>query len=159
MTVPSWNDIALVWDPVSGMADLSVVNGDLAMDTTLATATIISLFCDRLAEAGDALPDDTGDHRGWPGDTPLPGQPATAPADMIGSRLWLLASALQTRETLRRAESYARESLAWMVRDGLATSIEAQASYPAQPPNALFLVVTIHLPDRTTLRLPLTLGG
>lgn len=139
-------DIALVWDPANGRADfaMNASGTDLLMDDGLHTAVIISLFCDRLADAADIIPDRTGDRRGWPGDTPLPN--ATDPIrgiDLTGSRLWLLAAALQVPETLRRAEKYAQEALQWMIDDGIAGSVAATAIFPAAPLNALELTIAI----------------
>jgi phage gp46-like protein len=127
-------DLALAWNAASGTADLAMnpQGIDLLTDDGLETAIIISLFTDRLANPGDAIPDGTTDHRGWWGDMPIDvndqGRP---PADLIGSRLWLLENGSQVPETLRRAETYAREALAWMIEDGVAGSVTATASFPA----------------------------
>ncbi|WP_428485941.1 phage GP46 family protein [Rhodopila sp.] len=139
-------DIALIWDPVNGRADFAVAGGDLVMDQGLATAVIISLFCDGLADPGDAIPDGTLDRRGWWGDTPLPNatDPTAGGIDLTGSKLWLLARALQTQETLNQAQSYAQAALAWMITDGIAGSIDATAVFPATPPNALELSIDIY---------------
>ncbi len=125
------NDIALVWDPATGLADLAMSGPDLQMDHGLTTAAIISLFCDRLAEPGDVIPDGTDDPRGWWGDAPLPTASDAQGQDLTGSRLWLLARAKQLPETLRQAESYAREALAWMIEDRVASAIDAAATFPA----------------------------
>ena len=140
-------DIALIWNPANGRADFAMdaTGTDLLMDDGLQTSVIISLFCDRLADAADTIPDGTADRRGWWGDTPLPN--VTDPAgglDLTGSRLWLLARALQVTETLRKAETYAKESLQWMIDDGVAGSVTASAIFPASPPNALELTVSIN---------------
>lgn len=137
-------DIALIWDPANGRADFAVVDGDLAMDEGLGTAVIISLFCDRVAESGDVIPDGSDDPRGWWGDTPLPNQTdLPGGIDLTGSRLWLLARSLQVTETLRKAESYAREALQWMIDDGIAGSVTASAVFPAAPQNAMELTIVI----------------
>lgn len=124
-------DIALIWDPVRGRADMAMAGPDLATDAGLETAVIVSLFTDRLAAEGDAIPDGTADRRGWWGDMPID---ATAqgvtPPDLIGSRLWLLDRALQTQQTLQLAETYAKEALQWMLDDGVAGSVTATASFP-----------------------------
>ena len=125
-------DVALIWNNRSGSADFDLVNGDLATDPGLQTALIISLFSDRLAAAGDVLPDNSSDRRGFWGDLPVdPAAQAAGPsaADLTGSRLWLLDRALQTQETLRLAESYAEEALAWMVSDGVVGRVTALASF------------------------------
>ncbi len=127
-------DIALLWDPVQGIADMALSGPDLQTDSGLRTAVIISLFTDRQAEPGDVIPDGSTDPRGWWGDMPIAASQQDSPpasTDFIGSRLWLLDRALQTNETLRRAESYAQEALAWMTAAGVAGSITAAASFPA----------------------------
>ena len=99
-------DIALHFDPIAFACDYAVAAGDLAADNGLKTAVLISLFTDRLAAADDEIPDGTEDRRGWWGDMPADGSaPSGAPPDPIGSRLWLLARAKQSAETLNRAST------------------------------------------------------
>jgi phage gp46-like protein len=157
--VVNQGDIALVWDAANGRADfaMNATGTDLLLDQGLYTAVVVSLFCDRLADAADTIPDGTTDRRGWWGDTPssegravraIPNAPDPAAAHgLTGSRLWLLARALQLPETLRQAESYAQEALQWMIDDGVAGSVTASASFPATPPNALELSITIEQDD------------
>lgn len=57
--------------------------------------------------------------------------PLDIAGDRIGSRLWLLKREKQLPETLRRAEDYAREALAWLVTDGLAASVTVAAEWAA----------------------------
>ena len=125
-------DIALVWNPLLGEADLQIVNGDLLIDQGLQTASIISLFSDALAQPGDEIPDGSADRRGYWGDMPADpaNQDASTPPDYTGSRLWLIDRGLQTAVTLTNAQSYADESLAWMPTDGVAGSVAATATYP-----------------------------
>lgn len=102
--------------------DWSIAGGDLLADDGLDTAVAISLWTDRLADADDVLPDGSGDRRGWWGDAYLAplanGQP-----DRIGSRLWLLARALQSLEAARQAQAYVQEALRWLVDDGVAAGV------------------------------------
>ena len=113
-------DIALVWDPDLQCADLAIVDGDLAVDQGLQTAVILSLFTDRLAAPDDALPTSDPNRRGWWGDDP---------ADPMGSRLWLLKRAKAIEETRQRAMEYCRESLAWMIEDGVAQKVTVSAQW------------------------------
>lgn len=124
-------DLALVWNGATGDADLALLGPDFQTDDGLETAVLISLFTDAPAQPGDVIPDGTNDRRGWWGDMPVDtaAQTGTPPA-VTGSRLWLLANALLTAETLRRAESYALEALAWMKRDGVAGAVTAVATSP-----------------------------
>lgn len=132
-------DIALAWDPLLARADIAVANGDLVRDDGLRTAVLISLFTDTLARPDDEIPDGTDDRRGWWGDTPVDGETA----DPIGSRLWLLARAKRTEETRRRAETYARDALAWMVTDGVAAAVAVSAVWAGDRGDQLHLTVTI----------------
>ena len=146
-------DIALVWDPVNGRADFAIANGDLLMDAGLHTSVILSLFCDRLAAAGDAISDGTDDRRGWWADTPLPGaSDPTGGLDLTGSRLWLLARALQTQETLNRARSYAREALQWMIDDGAASAVVVIGDWQGDGGEVLALQITVTAPDTSVSR-------
>lgn len=82
----------------------------------LATAILISLFTDRVANPDDVIPDGTSDPRGWWGDA---GE--TTP---IGSRLWLLTREKQTQETLQRAYDYIVEALQWLIDDGVVAKFD-----------------------------------
>lgn len=124
-------DVALVWNNQTGTADFAMAGPDLQADAGLETAVILSLFVDRQAAEGDAIPDGSGDPRGWWGDAPIDATPTTGNTpDRIGSRLWLLDRARAITDTLRRAEAYAREALHWIVEDGVAGSIAVTASFP-----------------------------
>jgi phage gp46-like protein len=118
--------IALSWNPTAAGADIALTPaGAIAGDDGLTSCVILSLFLDARARPDDELPDSAGgDRRGWLGD-------AFAATDRIGSRLWLLTRAKQTEETRRRAEDYAAEALAWLVEDGLATSVSVTAEWVA----------------------------
>ena len=110
--------------PVDGEyfgGDLVMDGGDLAQDSGLNTAILISLFTDRRANPSDELPDPAGSRRGWWGDA------ENGDGDLIGSRLWLLSRRKATPETRRLFEEYTREALAWMVSDGVADRIDVSA--------------------------------
>jgi phage gp46-like protein len=123
-------DVALVWNSETGTADLAMNGPDLQMDAGLQTPVILSLFTDQLADAADWIPDGTTNRRGYWGDAPLPNVPEQGKSYLIGSKLWLLDRALQTQDTLNRAESYARQALQWMIDDGVVGSLTATASFP-----------------------------
>lgn len=115
--------IGLTWNTAAGAADvLLAASGGLGSDDGLTSAVILSLFLDSRASADDRV--DDGDRRGWVGD-------AFAPADRMGSRLWLLRREKQTEETRRRAEDYATEALAWLTASGLATSVAVTGAWVA----------------------------
>ena len=148
-SVPSGIDIALIWDDANGRCDFAIDpgTGDLLLDSDgIASAILISLFCDRQAESGDVLPDGTGDPRGWWGDMPLPNaSDPTGGADLTGSRLYQLANALRTTDNLRRAEAFVKESLQWGIDDEVFTSVTVTATYPRVPANALFIQGSVAL--------------
>jgi len=100
---------------------MALVDGDLATDAGLMTATILSFFTDRRALPEDVLPDGTSDRRGWWADA-YNDRP-------YGSRLWLLHREKEQDEVLRRAKEYAEEALAWMVEDGVAAAVEVEAEH------------------------------
>jgi len=122
--------------------DLAIAGNDLRTVQGLSTAILISLFTDRRAEDDDELPLGTTDRRGWWGDAF-----ADVSGDRIGSRLWLLRRAKQTQQTLNRAKEYAHEALAWLIDDGVATSLQIAASNAGNA--ILSLEISITLPDGT----------
>ena len=95
--------------------------GDLAREDTLTTAVMLSLLCDRTAQAHEV--DAGGDRRGWWADAFAVANADAAGTDAIGSRLWLLAREKQIPETLERLRAYIREALQWLVEDGLADDL------------------------------------
>lgn len=136
------SDLALRWNSTDLTADIAVEANDVARDEGLETAVLLSLFLDRRAEERDPLPDEQTDWRGWWADA-LP----VVDGDRIGSRLWLLARAKQTTETLSRAQEYAAEALAWLTEDLVAEKVEVSASYPRG--GMLGLTVSIYRPGQT----------
>lgn len=111
-------DIALFQIAPGDDYDLAFFNGDFVPDDSLRTAVFVSLFTDK--EYPDAA---DGDRRGWWGDAL-----AAVPGDRIGSLLWLLQRELITPETNARAEGYAKDALAWMLADGVASSVKCTAT-------------------------------
>lgn len=133
-------DVALVWDAELVSADWSIQGeGDVLLAPPLETAVFVSLFTDRRAGRDDLLPPGETDPRGWWAEM-LDDKP-------IGSRLWLLRRAKRLPETLRLAQDYIRESLAWMIEEGLAVRIEVAADWAAR--SRIAAVITIHRADGT----------
>lgn len=124
--------------------DLVLDYGDLALEDGLITAVLISLFTDRRAEPGDVLPDAASGPRGWWGDG------LNKDGDLIGSRLWLLEREKVTPETRQRYEDYARESLAWLLTDGLAKAVDVSAAWGQG--GLLILSVDITRPDNVHVK-------
>lgn len=134
-------DFALFWDTDAFAVDVAIVANDLARDAGLETAVSLSLFTDRRAEDGDVLPAFETDRRGWWAD-----DVAAVEGDRFGSRLWMLARAPATQDTLARAEEYAREALRWLVDDQVAERVEATAVVPRA--GILGLLIAIYRPGR-----------
>lgn len=118
-------DLALRWDVDELVADLAVEANDLATETTLKTAVLLSLFLDRRADDGDQLPPGETERRGWWADA----APVVA-GDRIGSRLWLLAREKGAATVRARAEKFAREALQWLIDDRVAERLEVAADFP-----------------------------
>jgi len=122
--------------------DVGVACGDLIVGNDLSTAIYLSLFTDRRASPDDRIPDGT-DPRGWWGDAIV--------GDYMGSRLWLLERSRNVSETLRLAQDYAKESLKWLVTDGVIKSFTVTAVAVGSCDKTLLLTVQIYKPDGKTL--------
>lgn len=128
-------DLALVLSPDGTRFDLAVDGYDLATESGLRSALILSLYTDRRAEPDDVLPDGSANRRGWWADPKL------------GSRLWLLARSKETDDVLSRAREYASEALAWMLEEKIVRAVDVRAEWIRR--GVLALTVTITLSDRT----------
>ena len=111
-----------------------VTGADLATDAPLVDVVLIALASDRRARASDDVPAGAS-RRGWWASGP----------DGFGSRLWLLAGAKLTPATLRTAEDYASEALAFIVAAGIASAVTPSAVRLAS--GTLGLVISIARPD------------
>ncbi len=110
-------DIALAYDPINRRCDVVFNGSDFALDTTPASAVLMSTFADRRAHTDDPLTDAVPDwsnpsslvaRRGWCGDF------LSAAGGLVGSRLWLLGRRKATEATRKDAEGYAVEAYAWL---------------------------------------------
>lgn len=120
--------------------DMLIVDNDLATDEGLQTAIIMSLFSDARIDA-DEVEDGIKDRRGWWGDE----FPDTE-GDAIGSKLWLLDRSKIIQETLNRAEQFATDALQWMIDDGVADSITAQAVFDVN--QSMVLTILVYQPGQ-----------
>jgi phage gp46-like protein len=134
-------DVQISFD---GFFDIGLSGADLAKDDGLRTAVVVSLFTDRRADPDDPLPDGSDDRRGWWADAY-----ADVDNDLIGSKLWLLSRAKQTRETARKIETYARESLKWLIDDGVAGAVSVSAEWLRM--GVLAMEIEIKRPDGSRL--------
>lgn len=99
-----------LWLTVNG----TQVNASSQLDP-LTRAVVISLFTHRRAD-----PDDNADvPMGWWGDT----WPMVA-NDRYGSKLWLLQRSKLTNALVNTVRTYIRESLQWMLDDGVVFRID-----------------------------------
>jgi phage gp46-like protein len=114
----------------------------VALEGTLNTAVILSLFTDRRASEDDALPRGQTDRRGWVGESFL-SDAFDSNVDAWGSALWLLSGKV-TSDVLEQARFAAQEALAWLVRDGLASRIEVTAQWVGERGDRLALRPTIY---------------
>lgn len=97
----------------------------IALEPTLQTAIILSLFTDRRAGPDDVLPAGVTDRRGWVGEA------FVGDGNPWGSHLWLVRAGKATNDVLERARFAAQESLAWMVETGVATRVVVTAEWVA----------------------------
>lgn len=96
-------------------ADIVVEGGDLRADRGLRTAALVSVFCD--ARANDDEVDAGADPRGWWADGEW------------GSKLWLLARAKRTQDTLERARGYGTRAFDWMLEQGVSQRVDVGTGY------------------------------
>jgi phage gp46-like protein len=118
---------------------------NLYSDELLYTAVMISLFTRRLAGPGDVLPDPRGPRHGWWGDAF-----EKIPAHRLGSRLWLLQRSKTTQSVLNLARDYAKESLQWLIDDGVAGLIDVAVE--RQDSDRLAFRVAVTRPDDVASR-------
>ncbi len=116
------SDLRLAFDGLE--TDLVLEDDDVARDEGLETAILISLFTDRWVDQAQ-LPQGETDPRGWWADLLN-----DDPSDEIGSRLWTLARAKPTGETLESAREFATEALQWLLDDGIASAVAVTTEYP-----------------------------
>lgn len=116
-------DLALTYNPEIGMLDIAIDGADLLAEDTLASAVMLSLLCDRTAQAHEV--DAGGDRRGWWADAY-----ADIEGDAFGSRLWLLGRSKQLPAAVQQARAFIAEALQWLVTDGLVKAVEVTAFIP-----------------------------
>ncbi|NKB37848.1 MAG: hypothetical protein GKR93_11880 [Gammaproteobacteria bacterium] len=137
--------------------DYQLKTSQLEADDGLATAVILSLFTNRLANDDDVLPNGSDDKRGWWADA----YPDIA-GDNIGSRLWLLEREKDEQSVVNLAREYAEEALQWMLDDGVASRVDVVAGWVESSgvivevktatvfKGMLAIGVDIHRPDGST---------
>lgn len=128
-------DIKLIqdtsWPRYSVMVDWSLLgDGTLDSDEALATAVILALGTNRLAQPDDILPDlDSTDRQGWWGDLDAENIWGGWP---LGSRLWLLKRSKITPDgsfegsTVARVRRYISEAIWPFINNRIASNFEVE---------------------------------
>jgi phage gp46-like protein len=121
----------------------------------LQAAVFVSLFTDALADAADMTPDLGADRRGWWADS------GRAPADRMGSLIWLHLRDKRAETTRLAIETTARESLQWLLDDDIAAAIDVATVWMDAPRDALQLTVGLTEPNgiRRDWKVDLLWGG
>jgi phage gp46-like protein len=114
-------DIALFAAGSGDEYDAVLLNGDFIGDDSLRTAVLVSWLSD-----AEYLDSEDGDPRGFWADAL-----SNLPGYHHGSLFWTLARSKQTDDTLGQFKSYGKQALAWMLSDGIASSIETSAQWAA----------------------------
>jgi phage gp46-like protein len=99
------------------MTDINILGSDVERDPGLETSILISLFSDRRADDQDTLPDNSGDKRGWWGDTEQL---------KVGSKLWLLHRSSLTPDVPGVVTQYIEDALQWMIDDGVIKGVDVE---------------------------------
>lgn len=121
----------------NGTYDIEIVDGDINTKDSFDTAIIVSVLSDRRANESEALLSER--RRGWIGNEYTPGFE-------IGSKLWLFEQSRLTRQTINQAADVVRDSLLWMVEEGLAvtiTNVRAEFLPPSSPQIGADIIVEI----------------
>lgn len=142
-----WTDVLRADGSFVGQIEM-LASYSLALEDTLQTAIILSLFTDGRAGPDDALPYRDTDRRGWVGDEYM-ADGFDDRADDWGSKLWLLYFGKVTQPKLERARFAADQALQWLVRDGIASRIEVQTSWVGDRADRLAVRPTIYQAERT----------
>lgn len=120
----------------SGGLDAGVGNGGL-----LESGIWVSVFSDRRADPGD-LPVELGpDRRGWWADS------GKSEQESLGSLVWLYMREKRTETARLAIENAARESLQWLIDDGVANDVEVTATWIDAPRDALRLGIATFEPN------------
>ncbi|MGJ8619622.1 MAG: phage GP46 family protein [Methylophilaceae bacterium] len=102
---------------INGLSKADIT--DFGQEDALIRSVLISLFTWRRANEDDIA---EGQKMGWWGDVVEP----PAINDQIGSKLWLLRREKITQSTINRAREYAKESLQWLIDDGVASRVDVE---------------------------------
>lgn len=130
-------DLSLNYSAALSGWDIVVDEGAPSTNNTLAEAVLLSLFSDGRVDSSAAL-EATGnaeDVRGYWGDD------NENESGRFGSKLWLYHRQKITPQVVSRIQQAAINSLQWMIEDGIAGAVNAEASVEGD--SRVNLVVTI----------------
>ena len=136
-------DIRIVWDPTTGTGDLNILaTGALETGHDLETASLISIFTDAQADPGDIVygTDPAGvwfDTYAALEDPALP----TIANDRVGSKIYQAFARPRTQDTLNWLRDEIIRCHAWMMTDGVASAVDANAFFTG--PGGIGATVTI----------------
>jgi len=131
-------DLAIRFDAGAKRLDLikalstSTDNG-FVQEVDIETAVLASIFTWARADADDELPGFDDDRKGYWGDD-FQGR-----GRKVGSKLWLLARAVNSAETRNLARVYISDALNWLIEDGFVTEIDIRVVVP-HPTRADFFI-------------------
>ena len=136
----------LAYDATRGTFDLALtptggVDAGIGNAGALEAAVWVSLFTDGLANPGDMTPDLGSDRRGWWADS------GRAPADSMGSLIWLHRREKKNEAARIKIENAARDALQWLVDDGVASDVTVVASLAAEKADAQRRAVVLTEPN------------
>ncbi len=138
-------ELVFKYDKSTGEFDLSILNWDFETDDGLESAILISLFSE--ARVGvDELREGETELKGFWADQIVPSEERST-----GSKLWLLDRGKATDEALEQARDYCIEALQWLVDDGIASSVDAEATYLARRRDTMQIEIQITRPDSSEL--------
>lgn len=138
--------IGITWNNQLSRGELTVTHDGLTLDEGLVTLVLICLFTDTRADDDDVIPDNSGDPRGWPGDTF-----STLP---WGSKLWLLDREKLTEAVRQRVEDYASLAMQPLLRAGYARTASVTAVISGA--DRINFIVILSRPDKTQLRIEIS---
>lgn len=116
--------------------DIVLNNSEIQTDESLKIPVFISLFTDARCEENE-VPKGQYSRRGFWGDAIF--------GEKTGSKLWLLERAKYNNETLIKLKEYAKNSLQWMITDGLAKEIDITTDFNKN--NIINLLIKIKKPS------------
>ena len=138
MTNTISRDIKLFYDPIAkgDYADIEIDGGDFVLDEGFETMILISLFSDAYVDKRNSY---NGESRGFFAEKII--------GFNLGSKLWQLDRAKNTKNTLVLAAQYAKEALQWMVDIGIYKKVETVAIKSKVIKNRFDLYMAAYRPD------------